>query len=61
MVVDDGYQFCNSSADVPIPNGAEINVIGTEIFHSQWQPYISHPDFDFAADLYAIKLTVLTS
>jgi len=60
MVVDGGYQFCNNSAEVPIPNGAEINVIGTEIFPSQWQPYISSPDFDFAADLYVMKLTVLT-
>jgi hypothetical protein len=59
FLVDGGYEFCNSSAEVPIPNGARVNVIGTEIFPSQWRPYISSPDFDFDADLYAITIKVL--
>jgi hypothetical protein len=56
MLVDSGYEFCNNSAEVPISNGAQITVIGTEIFPSQWQPYISTPDFDFYADLYAVTV-----
>jgi hypothetical protein len=55
-----GLSDCTQSKQLPLSDGARVYVKGTLIEPSQWQPALSQPYLNFAADLYVLQYSNVT-